>query len=415
MHLPKYFEFFCPVRIIAGHAELEKIPEILSRLGASRPMILTDKGVAAAGLVDTVLSAVDGNLKIGTVEDDVPADSDVSVVNLLASTYRENGCDAIVAVGGGSVMDTAKGINIIVSENADDIMDFAGAGSIKRRLKPLVAIPTTAGTGSEVTQAAVIADHSRNIKMPFSSGFLYPDAAVLDSRMTLTMPAHITAATGMDAMTHAMEAYYCLAKNPVSDTHALAAVNMISENLLPVLREPDNRQGRLALAVGAALSGAAFSNSMVGMVHGIGHSVGGVCGVPHGQCMAIGLPYGLEYNLHKIGATAGELLLPLAGPEVYQGTSPERRPFAVIERIRKMNQDLYEATDKRHARFFGEIKNPDGSQAVPENKIRDIASRCLDDGSFIFNPEDLDYEDMLMVVEAAWKGVPLDRKRIRKG
>lgn len=415
MHIPNYFEYFCPVKIIAGHEELEKIPNVLSRLRASRPMILTDKGVAAAGLVDTLLGAVEGNVKVGTVEDDVPADSDVSAVNLLATAYRENSCDAIVAVGGGSVLDTAKGINIIVSENADDIMDFAGAGTIKRRLKPLVAVPTTAGTGSEVTQAAVIADHSRNIKMPFTSGFLYPDVAILDSRMTLTMPAHITAATGMDAMTHAVEAYYCMAKNPVSDTHALAAVSLISENLLPVIREPENKQGRLALAVGAALSGAAFSNSMVGMVHGIGHSVGGVCGVPHGQCMAIGLPYGLEYNLHKVAATAGELLLPLAGPEIYQGTSAERRPYAVIEWLRKMNQDLHDATGKRHARFFSEVRNPDGSQAVPENKIEDIARRCLDDGSFIYNPEDLDYDDMLMVVAAAWKGVPLDRKKIRRG
>jgi alcohol dehydrogenase len=173
----------------------------------------------------------------------------------------------IVAVGGGSVMDTAKGVNIVVSENADDLMQFSGAGNLTRPLKPLVAIPTTAGTGSEVTLVAVIADPARNLKMPFTSYFLMPDIAVLDPRMTLTLPPAITAATAMDALTHAIEAYTCLAKNPLSDAHAQLAIELIGQNLLKVINVPENANGRLALAVAATLAGVAFSNAMVGMVH----------------------------------------------------------------------------------------------------------------------------------------------------
>ena len=237
----------------------------------------------------------------------------VQTVTRIADRYRETHCDAIIAVGGGSVLDTAKGVNILVSEGSNDLIKFSGAGALKRPLKPLIAVPTTSGTGSEVTLVAVIADHEKQLKMLFTSNFLLPDVALLDSRMTMTLPPAITAATGMDAITHAIEAYTCLAKNPLSDSHAVRAIELISRNLLNVVKNPDDKEGRLSLAIGANLAGIAFSNSMVGMVHTLGHSVGAVCGAPHGSCMAVLLPYGLEYNRHKNGSFTAELLFPLAG------------------------------------------------------------------------------------------------------
>jgi len=308
MHLPGYYEFCSRVKMIAGHGALEKIPGALADLHAKRPLIVTDKGVSGAGLVDIVTDAIKDGVSVGAIADDVPQDSDLRVVNRLAAVYRENGCDSLIAVGGGSVMDTAKGINIVVSENADDLMEFSGAGALKRPLKPLVAIPTTSGTGSEVTLVAVVKDHEKHLKMAFVSYFLLPDVAILDSRMTLTLPAFITASTAMDAMAHAVEAYTCLGKNPLSDTSAIAAISLISENLLKVMKNPSDKDGRLALSNAATLAGMAFSNSMVGMVHNLGHSVGSVCGVPHGTCMSILLPYGLEYNMHKNGHLIAELL-----------------------------------------------------------------------------------------------------------
>jgi len=414
MDLPGYYEFCCRVKMIAGHDVLERIPEVLSHLNAGKPMIVTDKGVSGAGLINIVTDAVKSGIAVAAITDDVPPDSDLQVVNRLAQMYQEQGCDSLIAVGGGSVMDTAKGINIVVSEKADDLMKFSGANALKRSLKPLIAIPTTAGTGSEVTLVAVIKDPEKHLKMAFVSYFLLPDVAIIDPRMTLSLPPAITAATGMDALSHAVEAYTCLAKNPLSDAHALAATELISSNLINVTRNPDDKNGRLAMANAASLAGMAFSNSMVGMVHTIGHSVGSVCGVPHGACMAIFLPYGLEYNLHKNGDLSAELLLPLAGAEEYAKTPKNERAKKVIAFIRQMNQNLYDATGGRHARCLKEVTDRNGKQMVPREKLPEIAKTALGDGSIFYNPEDLDYNDFLMVLEAAWEGKPLDTGRLKK-
>lgn len=188
MFIPDYYEFCCRVNLVAGHDALEQIPQLLASMDASSPMILTDKGVAGAGLVEMVVSAFNGGLDIRAMEDGVPPDSDIGLINRLARVYREKNCDSIIAVGGGSVLDTAKGINILVSEQGEDLLAFSGVGALKRPLRPFIAIPTTAGTGSEVTQAAVIADPDAARKLCFVSYFLLPDAAVVDPRMTLTLP-----------------------------------------------------------------------------------------------------------------------------------------------------------------------------------------------------------------------------------
>jgi alcohol dehydrogenase len=169
------------------------------------------------------------------------------------------------------------------------------------------------------------------------------------------------------------------------------------------------------MANAATLAGIAFSNSMVGMVHTLGHSAGSVCGIPHGVAMAILLPYGLEYNRHKNGHLTAELLLPLAGKDMYTATPKDQRTDTVIALIRRMNKDLHDATEGRHARFFKEVLDRDGRQMVPQEKLPDIAETALGDGSLFYNPEDLDYNDFLMVLEAAWEGEPLNKGRIKKG
>ena len=413
MYIPEYYEFGCRVNMVAGHHALEKIPELLAAMGAKNPMLLTDKGVRAAGLVDIVIAALGDHLAVKTIEDGVPPDSDVKVVNQLAVVYKNLSCDAIIAVGGGSVLDTAKGINILVSEKADDLMAFTGSGALKRKLNPLIAVPTTAGTGSEVTIGAVISDPDNNRKMLFGSYFLLPDAAVIDSRMTLTLPPHITAATAMDAMAHAVEAFIMLAKNPLSDAHAIEAIQLIVRYLPRVIQSPSDKEGRLALATAATLAGIAFSNATVGMVHALGHSVGSVCHVPHGNCMAILLPYGLEYNLHKVEERIAQLLLPLAGEAVYTRTPENHRALKTIACIRNFNQDLCQATKGAHATCFKDIVDRQGTRLVPETKLNQIAQTALGDGTLLFNPEDMDYEDCLRVIQAAWEGIPLHNEIAR--
>jgi len=415
MQIPGYYECCNKVRTVSGHKALDKLPEMLASVNSVRPMIITDKGVMGAGLVKPVQQALGTKIKAGGVYDDVPADSDVKTVKDIAAKYRAAKCDSIIAVGGGSVLDTAKGVNILVSEDSDNLMDFVGFGALKRRLKPLVAVPTTSGTGSEMTLVAVIADHEKDVKMLFPSLFLLPDFAVLDSRMTKTLPAALTAFTGMDALTHACEGYTCLSKNPLSDVTAITAIRLISENILKAVKKPGDMNARLALANGSALAGMSFSNSMVGMVHAIGHSIGAICHVAHGICMSILLPYGLEYNLHKTGHLTGELLFPLKGEEVYNSAKPAERPLLAIAAVREMNRELREATGGKHATCLREVVDRDGNMMIPRESLPDIARLSLNDGAMVYNPEELDYNDMLMVLEKAWDGEPLDRKKIRKG
>jgi len=413
--LPGYFEFLNAGWIIAGPDALERIPAILAQLGAKNPLIVTDRGVAGAGLVEVVRNAFQGMIPVGALADDVPVDSDLKAVRRIAELYRQRHCDSFIAVGGGSVMDTAKGVNIVVSENARDLMAYSGVGAIRSRLRPLIAVPTTSGTGSEVTQAAVIKDHEKHYKMAFISPFLLPDAAVLDPRMTLTLPPAVTAQTAMDALTHAMEAYTCLAKNPLSDVFARAAVALIGRYLLPVMKNPADGTGRLALAIASNLAGVAFSNSMVGMVHCLGHATGSACGVPHGVCMAILLPYGLEYNLHKTGRWTAELLLPLAGRAVCDATPPEARAAKVIALVRQLNQDLHDASQGQHPRTLREVVDRGLNPMIPRERLPEIVAAARCDGAIFYNPEEMDADDFRMVLEAAWEGVALDLSRIRKG
>ncbi|HKK56662.1 iron-containing alcohol dehydrogenase [Marinobacter sp.] len=391
----QYYEFFCPVKVIAGRAALEHIPYELTGLAATRPMIVTDKGVRAAGLLDPVIAACEeSGLEIVSIYDDVPPDSSTSVVKEIAGIYRSEKCDSLIAVGGGSAIDTAKAVNILVSEGGDDISKYSGAGIIKHPLKPFLVVPTTAGTGSEVTSVAVITDTTRSVKLPFSSSFLLPNAAVIDPRMTMTLPPHITAATAMDAMTHATEAFTCMAKNPLSDAYATSAIRKISQFLLPVMDNPKDATGRLELAQASTMAGIAFSNSMVGLVHALGHATGAICHLPHGMCMSLYLPYVLEYNLETIREPLGELLLYLEGPEVYASTPFNRRAEATISALRKLRDELH-----KRCRLPRTLKE---TGSVEEDQLDTIAEMALDDGAIMFNPKEVLLEDARAVLQRAW-------------
>jgi alcohol dehydrogenase len=254
MHLPIYYEYGSRVNIIAGVEALEKIPGLLQRWAARRPMLITGKDILAAGLTDLVARSLLPGISVGAVLDDVEANADAALINRMVQVFRESACDAILAVGGGSVLDSAKVINIALAHGADDWPRCAGADSLKHPLKPLIAIPTTAGSGSEVSPVGWAAARCDLIQRALACRMLLPHAAVLDPRMTLSLCSEITAASAMEALSHAMEAYTCLDKNPISDAHAFSAIRLISENLFHVLKAPGDPKGRLALAVGACLA-----------------------------------------------------------------------------------------------------------------------------------------------------------------
>ncbi len=393
--LPEYYEFYNPVKIVSGHKALESLPYELDQLGAKRPIIVTDKGVSGAGLVNTVKSAFDDSeMIIGAIFDNTPPDSSIDTVNELVKVYRDNECDSIVAVGGGSVIDTAKGLNIVITENSDDLLKFMGAEMLKKPMKPLIVIPTTSGTGSEVTMVAVINNPAKKMKMPFTSYQLLPKVAILDTRMTLTMPPKITAATGMDAMTHAVEAFICDQKNPVSDAHSVAAISIIRDNLVKAVKDGKDKKARLAMSNASCLAGAAFSNSMVGIVHGLGHATGGVCHVPHGVAMSIFLPFGLEYNLDASRELVGELLFPLGGADIYAATPKEKRAEKSIELIRNMQKELQSLCG---------LPMTLKEAGVEKSKLEEIAKTAINDGTMIYNPLEVSADEALAVLEKAYE------------
>ena len=388
------FRFYNPVKLISGDKALDNLSYELNQLQSRQPLILTDPGVANVGVIELVKKALIGSDQFTiSVYSRVPPDSSPAVVNEVAGFFRENECDSIIAVGGGSVLDTGKAVNIVISEGVDDIMQLEGS-KLRKPMKPFIAVPTTAGTGSEVTYAAMIRDSHQHVKVLFASYQLFPDVAILDPRMTRSLPPLVTAATAMDAMSHAMEAYISNQKNPFSDAYGFTAIKLIRENLLRVIEDGDDLQGRFYLANAACMAGAAFSNSGVGLVHALGHALGGVCGVPHGVAVNIFLPHGLEYNMSAVKDTIGEMLLPLEGPEVYAQTPKDKRAEKTVERIREFKDELYKLT--KLSRTLREA-------AVKKDSLEEVAQKTMKDAALHFNPAKITHDDALALLEKAYQ------------
>ena len=410
------FNYYGPTRLVFGRGVTAGAGALVAGLGVRSVLLVCGSGATrrSAGFAALAAKFEAAGVR-ATVFDKVTPDPHAALVAEAADAARSGSLEAVVAYGGGSPIDCAKSA-ALAAANGGPILDYVrGKATPSRPALPIVAVTTTAGTGSEMSSAAVTTDLASGQKLGYTNESFFPRIAIVDPENHTSMPTGVTAATGMDALTHAVEAYYCLAKNPLSDGAALAAVRLVGEHLLRVTRDPSDRNGRLAMATAALLAGAAFSNSMVGMVHTMGHATGSVCGVAHGVCMAIYLPYGLEYNLHKRGETMAELLLPLAGEEVYRGTPPVERARRMIAEVRKLNADLHEATGGRHARFLSEVRDREGRPMVTREQIPEIARAALNDGSIFYNPEEMDFDDLRMVIFAAWTGEPLDASRIRKG
>ncbi len=390
--IPHYYQHFCPVKILSGHNAVSNIPYEMDILGCRRAMVVTDKGVVDAGLINLVREAfADSDKEIACVFDEAPPDSSNRLVNKLAKLFEKEKCDCFLAVGGGSALDTAKGANIVISEGTDDILSLQGNEIIKKALLPMIAVPTTSGTGSEVTKVAVIYNEEKNVKMAFVSDRLYPRVAVLDSRMTMTVPPKLTAATGMDALTHAMEAYTCLQKNPIDDVFARAAIELIRKYLVRAVENGRDEEARLGMANASLLAGIAFSNSMVGMIHALAHACGGVCHVPHGMANAILLPHGLEYNISGIPRYIAELSGMLGGSIEYM----EEKEQAMV------TVSLVKNLLGRVSRISGlPVRLRDAG--VTEDKLPAIASAAINDGAMAFNPVEVSYDEALEVLKKAY-------------
>jgi alcohol dehydrogenase len=230
----------------------------------------------------------------------------VSVVEKGAARYRDSGCDIIVAVGGGSAIDTAKGIGLLAT-NGGNIADYEGTNKSKHAMPPLIAISTTAGTGSEVTQFAVITNEDDHTKFTIVDWHLTPNVSVNDPEMMLSMPQALTAATGMDALTHAVEAYVSKGATPVTDAKAYKAVELVARSLREAVKDGSNIDARENMCYASFLAGTAFNNAGLGLVHAMSHPLGGKYGLPHGLCNALLLPYVVKYNMDRASGRYSEL------------------------------------------------------------------------------------------------------------
>lgn len=260
-----------------------------------RVLVVTDPGVTACGWTEDVLrSLCDSGLECHVFANISP-NPRTDEVMAGAAVYRRHDCQAIVAVGGGSPMDCAKAIGAVSTNNCS-VLDFEGVDQVPTPGPPLVCIPTTAGSSADVSQFAIISDGRRKVKIAIISKAMVPDIALIDPETTTSTPADLTACTGLDALTHAMEAYVSNAHSPVTDLHALEAVRKVVEHLPVAVRNPMDLEARTGMMLGSLYAGLAFSNASLGAVHAMAHSLGGLLDLPHGECNAILLSRVVEFN-----------------------------------------------------------------------------------------------------------------------
>lgn len=392
------FEFSCPTKIVCGAHALDKLPDEVADRGMSHPLVMTDAGLMKLGVAAKLTDVLDAAGVAYEVFDQVPPDSSMDVVNEVARLYAARGCDGFIAIGGGSVIDTTKGAAASLACEGVDFATLQGSEILHADLPPFIAVPTTAGTGSEVTLVAVVADTQKHAKLSFTSYKLVPHVAILDPALTSSLPPKLTATTGMDALTHAIEAYTSIQKNPVSDAFAVKAVELIAANLPTACRDGANADARTNLALASLMAGAAFSNAMVGIVHAIGHSLGGLCHIPHGQAMMMLLPHCVRFNLDR-GIHAGlygellDALAPARAAGLGANASSDERDRAFCEHLASLN-DLYRDTYGVPLRL--------SELGVTREDLPAVAKQARYDGAALYNETEITLEDALAILEAAY-------------
>lgn len=290
------WKFVAP-ELVFGVGARHLAGQFASNFSLRRVLVVTDSKVADCGWARDVLDSLRQAGVEGHVFADVTPNPRVEEVMAGAEVFQRQGCQAIVAVGGGSLMDCAKGIGAVCANNCS-VLEFEGVDQVPTPGPPLICIPTTAGSGAEVSQFAIILDPVRRIKMVIVSKAMVPDIALIDPETTTSMPSDLTACTGLDALTHAVEAYVSNVHSPVTDLHALEAVRLIVKHLSEAVRSPGNMEARTGMMLGSLHAGLAFSNASLGAVHAMAHGLGGLLDLPPSECNAILLSRVVEYNFH---------------------------------------------------------------------------------------------------------------------
>ena len=375
------FNVFQPTRIVFGDGAVGDIAMECKRLGIAHAVIVTDKVLREkTDVVARVEKALGGRLA-GVYDGTIP-DTGVEVIDAGAAFARERGCDGLVSVGGGSAIDTAKGMAIVLTEGGS-IRDHQGTMRLQRRQTPHIVIPTTAGTGSEVSLYIVVKDHVAHEKMLYMEDRIIPDTAILDPSVTTAMPKSLTAATGMDALTHAIESYTAINRNPISDANALRAIALVGEHLARAVEEPNDKVARGQMLIAATLGGIAMNAAGVGLVHAMAHVIGARHGVHHGTANAICLPHVMRFNNDELAPRYRDVAQALgvdvrALSDVAAGLAAADAVQALIARVGLPAR-------------LRDVK-------VPESDLDACAEQSLSDGAIVYNGKFAADKDLVLGV-----------------
>jgi len=371
--------------IVYGNGSLGLAGQYANRFDLQTVMVVSDPGVEAAGWTAKVVDslAISGIAAVlFTRITSNPKDHEVMAGVAL---YREAGCDGIVAVGGGSPMDCAKGIGI-VSSNDGTILDYAGVDQVPFPMPPLICIPTTAGSAADVSQFAIITDTAGQRKTAIVSKSLVPDVSLIDPLLTMTMAPDLTACAGMDALVHAIESYVSNASSSFTDLHALEAIRAIRQNLAAAFREPASLPAREAMMYASTQAGMSFSNASLGAVHAMAHSLGGLLDSPHGECNALLLEHVIRYNFP---AAAGRYrAIAQAFGIATAGMDDESACAALVKGIAEFRKSLGIAATL-------------GDQGVTRAHLPHLSAKAMEDACMVTNPRRPTRQDIERIYAAA--------------
>jgi alcohol dehydrogenase len=324
--------------LVFGWGALSEAGWAARRLGAQRPFVVTDAGLVQAGWwAELAGHLAEAGLRATVWQELTPNPKDHEVA-AGAQRYLESGCDVIVGLGGGSVIDAAKAIAVVAS-NGGQILDYEGVDKVTAAIPPTVMCPSTAGTGADVSQFAVITDTTRRLKATLIGRALVPDISITDPRLLTTMPDDLAAATGLDALTHGIEAFVSRASGPLTDVHALHAIELICGSLRGTLDRPEDPAARTAMAQASLEAGLAFTNAILGATHAMSHQVGGLLDLPHGVVNGVLLPHVIRFN----GAAVPERFVPIAqamGLSDVAGAPAEEAVERVAEEVRRLGDEV---------------------------------------------------------------------------
>ncbi|WP_053147345.1 L-threonine dehydrogenase [Pseudomonas sp. P97.38] len=378
--------FFIPAVNIMGLGCLDEAMTAIRNYGFRKALIVTDAGLAKAGVAGKVAELLAVQDVDAVIFDGAKPNPSIANVELGLGLLKESGCDFVVSLGGGSPHDCAKGIALCAT-NGGQIRDYEGVDRSSKPQLPLIAINTTAGTASEMTRFCIITDETRHVKMAIVDRNVTPLMSVNDPALMVAMPKGLTAATGMDALTHAVEAYVSTAATPITDACALKAVTLISNNLRLAVRDGSDLAARENMAYAQFLAGMAFNNASLGFVHAMAHQLGGFYDLPHGVCNAVLLPHVQSFNATVCAARLADVgrAMGVDAP----GATPEEGAQAAIAAIRSLAQDVDIPAGLREL-------------GVRLNDVPVLASNALKDACGLTNPRAADQRQIEEIFRSAF-------------